>query len=62
MGAIGLFFGGTATAEITLAAFFIAAVISIIILIYRLLRKKNDEYVAFGPFLVIRSIFCNVFR
>ena len=53
MGAVGLFFGGTATAEITLAAFFIAAIISIIVLIYRMIRKKSDEYVPFGPFLVI---------
>jgi leader peptidase (prepilin peptidase)/N-methyltransferase len=57
MGAIGLYFGGTATAEISLAAFFIAAAISIIVLIYRLFRKNKDEYVPFGPFLVLAAFF-----
>ncbi|MCI8309230.1 MAG: hypothetical protein HFJ45_03290 [Clostridia bacterium] len=55
MGAVGLYFGATAIAEISLAAFFIAAIISILILIYRSFKKNKDEYVPFGPFLVLAT-------
>ena len=60
MGALGLYFGATSIAEISLLAFFIAAVISIIVLLSRLIRKNKDEYVPFGPFLVIAA-FCLIF-
>ena len=58
MGAIGLYFGVSTTAEISLLAFFIAAILSIVILIVRYIRKKDDEYIPFGPFLVLAAIFC----
>ncbi len=58
MGAVGLFFGVNTIAEISLLAFFIAAVLSIVILIVRHIAKKEDEYIPFGPFLVLASIFC----
>ncbi|MBP3596784.1 MAG: prepilin peptidase [Clostridia bacterium] len=59
MGAIGLFFGGSNIAQITLLAFFIAAIASVIILAVRILiLKKKDEYIPFGPFLVISAIAC----
>lgn len=38
-------------------SFFVAAGISILILIYRKIKKINDEYIPFGPFLVIAAIF-----
>ena len=44
MGAIGLFFGMTKTAEISLLAFIIGAICSIIILIYRAIKKEEDRY------------------
>lgn len=44
-----------ATAEISLLSFFVAAGISIIVVLVRLIRKSNDEYIPFGPFLVIAA-------
>ena len=38
-------------------SFFIAAGISILILIFRKIKKSDDEYIPFGPFLVIAAIF-----
>lgn len=58
MGAVGLFFGVGTTAEISLLAFFIAAILSILILAIRAIKKEKDEYIPFGPFLVLASIFC----
>ena len=59
IGAIGLYFGINSIAEISLLAFLVAAVCSIIILLFRLLISKNkDEYIAFGPFIVIATIVC----
>lgn len=59
MGAIGLFFGASNIAQISLLAFFLAAPISIIILLVRILIfKKKDEYIPFGPFLVMSAIAC----
>ena len=57
MGALGLYFGASSIAEISLLAFFIAAIIVIVILIVRLVNKTKDEYIAFGPFLVLAAIF-----
>ena len=58
MGAIGLYFGVSTIAEISLLAFLIAAVLSVIIIIIRHIKKDNDEYIPFGPFLVLASLFC----
>lgn len=60
MGALGLYFGMSTIAEISLLAFFIAAIISIMVLLIRLIRKSEDEYVPFGPFLVLAA-FCLIF-
>ena len=46
-----------ATAEISLLSFFVAAGICILILIIRAIKKSQDEYIPFGPFLVIASLF-----
>ena len=47
----------TATGEITLLSFFVAAAISIPVLIIRAIKKVEDEYIPFGPFLVIAVFF-----
>lgn len=57
-GAIGLFYGMNSIAEISLLSFILAAIYSIIIIIIRLIMKKKDEYIAFGPFLAISAIIC----
>ena len=56
MGAIGLYFGAIPIGEVSLLGFFVAAIFGIIILIYRKIRKNDDEYIPFGPFLVISAI------
>lgn len=53
----GLYFGMTPICEVTLLSFFVAAIVSIPILIYRAIKKVKDEYIPFGPFLVISAIF-----
>lgn len=59
MGAIGLYFGASKIAEISLAAFFLAAMLSIVILFVRIvILKIKDDYIPFGPFLVIAAIAC----
>lgn len=59
MGAIGIFFGVSSIAEITLLAFLLAAVFSIIILFVRIIILKNkDEYIPFGPFLTMAAVAC----
>ena len=42
----------------SLLAFGIGAVLSIIILIYRGIKKEEDKYIPFGPFLVLACFFC----
>ena len=56
---LGLFFGASTIAEISLLAFLIAAVCSIVIILIRVLVLKNkDEYIPFGPFLSLAAIIC----
>lgn len=55
---IGLFFGMYSISEISLLAFLIAAIFSIIVLITRLITKNKDEYIPFGPFLAISAMIC----
>lgn len=59
MGAIGLYFGVSTIAQISLLAFFIGAIISIFVLLIRnLILKSEDEYMPFGPFLVVGAVAC----
>ena len=59
MGAIGLYFGVSNIAQIALLAFFVGAIVSVVVLIIRnLVLKSDDEYMPFGPFLVIGAIAC----
>lgn len=54
MGAMGLFFGWQRIIAIAVMAFLFAAIASIIILISR--KKKINEYIPFGPFIVSGAI------
>ena len=51
MGALGLFFGWKNMIIISLISFLLAAIISVILLLTK--KKKRDEYIPFGPFIVI---------
>lgn len=53
MGALGLFFGLSNIIIITLVSFFIGAILSIILLVTKI--KKSDEYIPFGPFIVMAT-------
>lgn len=54
MGALGLFVGWVEIIMISVIAFLLAAIVSIVILISR--KKKADEYIPFGPFIVIGAL------
>lgn len=54
MGALGLYFGLSNIIIIALLSFLIGAVLSIILLITKI--KKTDEYIPFGPFIVIGTL------
>ena len=51
MGALGLFFGLPNIIMITIVSFLISAILSIILIITKI--RKADEYIPFGPFIVI---------
>lgn len=53
MGALGLFFGFSNIIIITLVSFLIGAILSIVLLATKI--KKSDEYIPFGPFIVIAT-------
>lgn len=53
MGALGLFFGLSNIIIITLVSFLIGAILSIGLLLTKI--KKSDEYIPFGPFIVIAT-------
>ena len=53
MGALGLFFGWMDIIIISLIAFLLAAVISITLIATK--KKKTDEYIPFGPFIVFAT-------
>ena len=54
MGALGLYFGLTNIIIIALLSFLIGAILSIILLITKI--KKTDEYIPFGPFIVLGTL------
>ena len=58
MGALGIFFGLANIITITLMAFLIGAILSIILLVIKI--KKTDEYIPFGPFIVIATFIAMV--
>jgi len=54
MGALGLFFGWINMIVISVISFLIGAIISILLLVTKI--KKKDEYIPFGPFIVIAAM------
>ena len=58
MGALGLYFGLTNIIIVSLVSFLVCAVISIILLATKI--KKTDEYIPFGPFIVVGA-FISIF-
>ena len=58
MGALGLYFGLSNIIIITLVSFLIGAVLSILLLATKI--KKMDEYIPFGPFIVLGT-FMSIF-
>ena len=58
MGALGLYFGLVNIVTITIIAFLLSAIISIILIITRI--RKINEYIPFGPFIVI-ACFISIF-
>ena len=58
MGALGLYFGLSNIIIITLLSFLIDAILSIILLVSKI--KKSNEYIPFGPFIVIAT-FINIY-
>lgn len=53
MGALGLYLGITNIVVVSIIAFFMAAIVSIVLLIIKI--KKPNEHISFGPFIVIAS-------
>ncbi len=53
MGVLGLFFGLSNIIAITLMSFLIGAILSIFLLATKI--KKTDEYIPFGPFIVLAT-------
>ena len=58
IGALGLYFGFTNILSIAIMAFLVGAIFAIILIITK--RKKANEYMPFGPFIVI-SAFISIF-
>lgn len=56
--ALGLVFGLSNILQIALLSFIIAALVSIVVLIVRIIKKKEDRYISFGPFIVISALVC----
>lgn len=54
MGALGLFFGWRTIIIISLIAFLLGAIIGVALIICR--KKKGEEYIPFGPFIVLATI------
>ena len=52
---LGLYFGTSLTISISIISFIIAGIISIIMLIS---KKKNSEYMTFGPCISLAAILC----
>ena len=53
MGAMGLFFGMYNMIAVSVLSFLIGAIISVFLLVTKI--KKTDEYIPFGPFIVISA-------
>ena len=58
MGALGLYFGLANIVVIAIMSFLIGAILGIILIASKI--KKSDEYIPFGPFIVI-AVFISIF-
>ena len=54
MGGLGLFFGWRTIIIVSLMAFLLGAIVGIILMIVK--KKNGEEYMPFGPFIVIATI------
>ena len=54
MGALGLYFGLANTIIVSLISFLIGAILSVLLIVLKI--KKMDEYIPFGPFIVIGAL------
>ena len=54
MGALGLFFGLNSTILISVLSFLLGAIISIGLMIAK--KGKTDQYIPFGPFIVLSAL------
>ena len=55
---LGLFFGVLGIINVSVMSFLIGAIISVILLLTKI--KKTNEYIPFGPFIVISSFIAMV--
>ena len=55
MGVIGLFLGFFNTIQVFILSFLVGAIISIFLLLVRI--KRRDDYIPFGPFIVMAAYF-----
>ena len=53
MGAMGVFLGWTNIIAVSVIAFLLGAIISVVLIITKI--KKSDEYIPFGPFIVLAA-------
>ena len=56
MGALGLYFGLTNIVLISMMSFLIGSILGIFLIVSKI--KKSDEYIPFGPFIVIATFIC----
>ena len=54
--ALGLYFGFTNILIIAIMAFLLGAIVGICLIIFRI--KKANEYIPFGPFIIIATLVC----
>ena len=59
MGVIGLYVGLLNNIQVFILSFFVAAIISIFLLVTKI--KKGDDYIPFGPFIVIAAYITMLF-
>ena len=54
--ALGLYFGFTNIIIISVMSFLLGAIVGIILIVFRI--KKSNEYIPFGPFIVVSTLIC----
>ena len=58
LAALGLYFGVSLTISISIISFIIAAIITIVMMIIK--KKKDNEYMSFGPSICLAALVCIV--